>query len=456
MVGMNPVKSLFTTIMSSGRNMFNPSAYVNTGPAMNVLTGTLNAFPTSAYNGGAGGAGAGGPKYPSITRNLTPTQFQAIQQIHDLYTLVLASRQYDKIPTDYNQYITLLNDLSTININDNILMLLLNIIEKTLVGTMNVVSMYETSMYNELQIILLNNRINDILSNKNSIELIGDKNNISGQISLQKVVKLSRIYSLYINLYGCPDYGVGFDAKKLQFLQKCLGMFDASQIEKEELEKDLALTEPIPIQGQYPEYVHKYVDYKNTALDKSIYEIGYTYNIQHRLDYYEKLYPMGFFMVSAMIDPLYLGEMGVNADPGAPTDASGIASLAALKASLGTVDNMNRALSDSDFKLNEVMQFLTNYLVMRGGVVMDPSFIGLPPHVDLTLADVPTTSKWVYTTEYFIYRAFDYAQYNFGGRVHNYYYDSYHADTATFTVMDTSSMVLHTQAYPGDCRYVFA
>ena len=143
----------------------------------------------------------------------------------------MAERNYDNIPGDYNQYLTLLNSLNTINVSNTTMKFMIDMVEKALIGSMNIVTLNDSAMYNELQILLLNNRINEILTDKNTINVVSESSNVSGQFSLQKTFKLSKIYSYYIHLYGMPAFGVGFDRKKLLFLQKALDMYQNSSMD---------------------------------------------------------------------------------------------------------------------------------------------------------------------------------------------------------------------------------
>ena len=156
----------------------------------------------------------------TIDNVINDRQYALLQKIHDSYTVLLANKQYENISSNYDQYIFLLHQLREINVSDSTLQLLINITEETLTGSVNMYSLYEAYMYNELQILLLNKRIEDILSDKNMVHTIMD--GIEGRFSLTKCFKLSPILSYYIHLYGVPAYGVGFDPDKLVFLQKLL------------------------------------------------------------------------------------------------------------------------------------------------------------------------------------------------------------------------------------------
>jgi hypothetical protein len=209
----NNCKSIFTTtVYNSSRNIFGTPTLPN-APKVTI---------TSRSSPGDG----------SITYVLTQAQYDTIKQIHDQYTMQMAQGKYDAIPTNYDQYVTLLNNLDTVNVSDSTLQLLMNIVEKSLIGSMNINALNETVLYDELQILLLNNEIQDILSNKNNKDAISDPDAVRGQLKMEKTFKLSKIYSYYIYLYGMPAFGAGFDYKRLQFLQKSLNMFNAGQMDE--------------------------------------------------------------------------------------------------------------------------------------------------------------------------------------------------------------------------------
>jgi hypothetical protein len=67
----------------------------------------------------------------------------------------------------------------------------------------------------DMRVIMLNKKNDDILSGKNEVKAVGST---CGQFTITKTFKLAPIYSYYIQLYGMPAYGVGFDATKLSLL----------------------------------------------------------------------------------------------------------------------------------------------------------------------------------------------------------------------------------------------
>ena len=211
----NMNKSMFTScVTTASRHILGPSSLVNDPRAHITIT-------------------SGQPKKTvSIANVFTSGQYGIIKQIHDLYTYQMSLRNYTDIPTDYDQYLTFLNDLNTINVSDSTMKLLMNIVEKALIGSMNIATLNDSVMHNELHILLLNNRIKEILDDKNTLNTVADPTNISGQFTLQQTFKLSKIYSYYIHLYGMPAFGVGFDRIKLQFLQKSLNMFQTLNMDE--------------------------------------------------------------------------------------------------------------------------------------------------------------------------------------------------------------------------------
>jgi hypothetical protein len=75
------------------------------------------------------------------------------------------------------------------------------------------------------QVLMLNTKVEDILSGKNEVKAIGEN---SGEFVITKTFKLSPLFSYYIYLYGMPAYGVGFDATKLSLLRTIMTKYGLS------------------------------------------------------------------------------------------------------------------------------------------------------------------------------------------------------------------------------------
>ena len=277
------VRSVFTTVTTNAiRNVFGT-----------IPTDVPNNLLGCSYPSYCMGATPYNPLTPfdncgnTVSIHLSTCQLNAIKQIHDMYSIMLSSRSYDKIPSNYEQYMCLIATLETIPFSDSTIKLLLMIVEKTLIGCMNVHTLYQNSMYNSLQILLLNNQIDDILNNKNTKNVIADKSNISGQFTVQHTFKLSKFYSYYIYLYGMPEFGVGFDPVKLLFLKKSLELFDQSHIQ-------------VPDVLCVPDTscVCVSMDISSAPILQVVYEIGYTTNLYEHLAEYSIKYPLGYFITS--------------------------------------------------------------------------------------------------------------------------------------------------------------
>lgn len=153
---------------------------------------------------------------PGGYNKITPNQVAALQKVYDLYAVILAQKQYEKLPKNYIQYTDLLAQLKGIQVNDPQLQLLIEVAENSLVGSVNVGALYTNYAYNEIKVALLNKRIKEILSDKNSKQTAS---NVSGQFTATQMFTLSPIFSYYIYLYGVPEFGVGFDPVKMAFVR---------------------------------------------------------------------------------------------------------------------------------------------------------------------------------------------------------------------------------------------
>jgi hypothetical protein len=159
-----------------------------------------------------------GPSKFGITEQykINSLQLKGLVEVKELHSRLLAEKEYEKISTHYEKYIHLLSVLRSIKTIDPKIMLLIQIAQNTLIGSMNTVSLYSQFTYNEVMILKLNKQIDDILSNKNVIKVM---NSANGLISMAKTFTLSPLFSNYIFIYGMPAYGDGFDPVKLTFLK---------------------------------------------------------------------------------------------------------------------------------------------------------------------------------------------------------------------------------------------
>ena len=145
----------------------------------------------------------------------------SINRARNEYTTFLANRQYQSIPTDLNQSLLLYDNIyqqRSLATNTNLL-ILLQITMDGIQGTMNAYTIYTQNISLTLNNIILEKRIDDILSGKNEVKAISDT---CGQFTATKTFVLAPLFSYYIMMYGLPAFGVGFDSEKLATILKVL------------------------------------------------------------------------------------------------------------------------------------------------------------------------------------------------------------------------------------------
>ena len=194
---MKSCKSMFSNaiLLTSSRPLYNP-----------VGVGYIS---ESGY-----GPGPGSTELINISANY----FNTLQKIHDFYGLQMQNRTYYNIPTDYDEYVQLyviLQQIQTKTQNSSLL-LLLKIAEDALVGAINSYTLYGENLVLNVDKSALQQKVNDILSNKN--EKFVEVATATGQLTIVKTFKLAAVFNYYIIIYGMPAYGVGFDPTKINFL----------------------------------------------------------------------------------------------------------------------------------------------------------------------------------------------------------------------------------------------
>ena len=172
-------------------------------------------YPGSSQTGSSSQNGSSETKAPSVRNGLTLPQFNALRTVYTSYSSMLSSKKYEQIPQSITQYMALVKVIKTIDIADPIFFLLISIVSNILLGSTFANKLYASYAYNEIAIITLNKRIEEILSNVNNVQTSTG----TGQFQVTQFVKLSPIYSYYVHLYGMPEFGIGFDPNKLAFLK---------------------------------------------------------------------------------------------------------------------------------------------------------------------------------------------------------------------------------------------
>jgi uncharacterized membrane protein len=153
---------------------------------------------------------------------LNSSFIQTLRTIEEFYAKNMALKQYEKIPNDYQRYIGLYVTMQRIinKTSSSQLRTLFRIAQEALVGAINSYTIYGDNLLLRLDKTNLQNKINDILSNKN--EKLVEMANTTGQLNVKKSFKLAAVFNNYILIYGLPEYGVGFDPAKVEFLANIL------------------------------------------------------------------------------------------------------------------------------------------------------------------------------------------------------------------------------------------
>lgn len=145
----------------------------------------------------------------------------AINRARNEYTTFLANRQYQSISTDLNKSLVLYDEIyqqKLLATNTNLL-ILLQITMDGIQGTMNAYTLYTQNIGLTLNNIILEKKIEDILSGKNEKNAMA---NTCGQFTATKTFVLAPLFSYYIMMYGLPAFGVGFNPEKLAIILKVL------------------------------------------------------------------------------------------------------------------------------------------------------------------------------------------------------------------------------------------
>jgi len=153
--------------------------------------------------------------------DLSQNVIDVLDEIDTRYTSNIANQQYQLIPADLERYLVLHNtvyDTQLRQTNTNIVKLF-KITNDGLHGSINTYALYTTNIQLSLNNILLQKKIDEILSGKNEQQAMS---NTTGQFSATQTFVLAPLFSYYIVMYGMPAYGVGFDPVKLSIISNIL------------------------------------------------------------------------------------------------------------------------------------------------------------------------------------------------------------------------------------------
>jgi len=134
-----------------------------------------------------------------------------LNELQNKYTNHLASKSYELIQNDLLEYSELYANISKIELNckQQNMKLLLKISLHGITGAINAFNLNKKNVELNLENMILKNKIDTLLSNKNNRSV----SEMESNMSIVKKFTLAPIYSYYIVLFGIPDNG--FESEKL-------------------------------------------------------------------------------------------------------------------------------------------------------------------------------------------------------------------------------------------------
>jgi hypothetical protein len=155
-------------------------------------------------------------KGSSADFNFSQDILDEYETLYTKYSQPMAEKNYYQIDTATEDYLNLLSALQSFHssITNENLAKLVSITIHSLIGAVNISSLYEQSLASQLKISILERQVNDIVSNRNVMYTA----TATSDLTIGRKVVLAPIFSFYIMAYGLPDYGVGFIPDKMQRL----------------------------------------------------------------------------------------------------------------------------------------------------------------------------------------------------------------------------------------------
>lgn len=154
--------------------------------------------------------------------NIKDNYLLLLRQIHNDYGIHAASRNYELISLDNTLYIDLYDQITTLILStiDDALVLLLTLSKETLMTAFHSVTLHSGNITLQIEKNLLQQKVNDLITQANN-EII-QNSTTSGQFAIVRNFQLAPVYNYYIQVYGVPVYGAGFDPIRISFLAEIL------------------------------------------------------------------------------------------------------------------------------------------------------------------------------------------------------------------------------------------
>lgn len=149
---------------------------------------------------------------------LTVAYLDIIHFIQANYSSKIANRQYENIPTDYNQFTSIVSTLNEMRAKtaNNTILLLLQIAEDSIRGAFNSLALYGDNLLLEIEKADLQKQVQEIITEQN-VETTQSTISTS-TVTITQTFQLAAVFNYYIRIYGSPVVGEGFDPVKIAFL----------------------------------------------------------------------------------------------------------------------------------------------------------------------------------------------------------------------------------------------
>lgn len=149
---------------------------------------------------------------------LTTTYLDILQFIQVNYSSRISKRQYENIPTDYNQFTSIISTLNEMRAKtaNNTILLLLQIAEDSIRGAFNSLAIYGDNLLLEIEKADLQKQVQEIITEQN-VETTQSTISTS-TVTITQTFQLAAVFNYYIRIYGSPVVGEGFDTVKIAFL----------------------------------------------------------------------------------------------------------------------------------------------------------------------------------------------------------------------------------------------
>lgn len=154
--------------------------------------------------------------------NIAANYLALLQQIETQYVAPASSQNYLTIPRSQSAYVDLYDNMTALQgqVTDPTISLLVTLAKETLITAFHSVNLHSDNTILAVQRISLQDRINELIAQAN-VDTV-DVASANGQFGITQTVTLAPVYSYYIQVYGMPVNGTGFNPLKVSFLAEIL------------------------------------------------------------------------------------------------------------------------------------------------------------------------------------------------------------------------------------------